>query len=84
MLIAGWSASLGLFVVLLKCAKLTAFHWWAAGFRDDPNVAVYQWAGDWYFVATIASLLGSIAFGIGSIYLTLRRRHEREKTSDTG
>jgi len=69
----GWLASLGLFLAFLKCANLTAYNWWAAGFRDEPNVVAYQRAGDWYFAATIVSLLGSIAFVIGTIYLILRK-----------
>lgn len=80
--IIGWVASVLLFLVFLKCANFTAYNWWAAGFRDNPNAAAYQRAGNWYFAGAIASLVGSVAFVIVTISMTLRRKRGRQITGD--
>jgi len=57
-----WLISLALFLAFLKCAMMSAYNWWAAGFRNDPNAGDYQRLGYWYFAVALGSLIGSVWF----------------------
>lgn len=78
--IVAWVAGVVLLITSVKFASLTAYNWWAAGFRDNPNSPTYQSAGDWYFAGAIASLVAALALLVGSVYMTVRgkARHRQD------
>lgn len=70
--IIAWLASLALLIASVRLASLTAYYWWAAGFRDNPSSQAYQVAGNWYFAATLASFMAALCLLVASVYRTIR------------
>ena len=58
--------------VLIKCAQLAAYNWWAAGFKSDPRAPRFQHLGDLYFVGALCALIG-----IGLVFLVYFRLRKR-------